>query len=208
MELHQTGKRPDWLKRPKRDYSWFQQIAQRTNGILTPGNAITIIGFFVTLYGLWLLAREHFGAAMAVIVFGRLCDIADGWVAHRTDTKGPVGELLDATCDKIVTVLGIVALGVAGLAPWWVLALVAAPQAITSVISGLALQRKRRLHPSPVGKLSMAFAWVGFGGLILAAWADGSSWLAGIGYSCITASIVLSCYALVYYMRQYQGPAI
>ncbi len=205
MDLHRTGKRPDWLKRPRRDYSWFQRIARQTNGIVTPGNVITVIGFVVTLYGLWLLTKAQFGAAAITLLLGRLCDVADGWVAHHTGTKSPTGELLDAGCDKIVTILGLIALGMATIAPWWVLAMVAIPQIATSVVSGLALHGKHRLHPSPAGKVSMVAAWTGFAGLVFAAWVHSGMWHAFfliVGYTSVTAAVILSSYALVHYVQQ------
>ncbi len=206
MELHRTGKRPDWLKRPRRDYSWFQRTARQTNGIVTPGNVITIVGLVVTLCGLWLLTDARFGGAVIALLVGRLCDVADGWVAHHTGTKSPTGELLDAGCDKIATILGLVALGVADIAPWWILAVVAVPQIVTSVVSGLALRRKHRLHPSPIGKIGMVFAWTGFAGLVFAAWVDTGLWHAAFlaaGYASLTAAVVLSSYALVHYVQQF-----
>lgn len=206
MELHRATRKPDWLKRPARNYNQLQKIARQTNGIVTPGNTITVVGLLLTLYGLWCISQGSFMQAFIFVAIGRLCDIADGWVAHRTGTKSPVGEMLDASADKIATFVALVVLGVADIVPWWLLVAVAVPHALIAAIGFVANSQHRRLHPSVSGKLSMTLAWVGLGLFILTAWADWGNPVELVvrvaAYVLTLTSIAICGYAFAQYTNQ------
>ena len=116
MNLHRTSGKPDWeeIKLGKR--TLFQRLAAVTHGVITPANAITLIGFVVLLYGLGAILERDYLLGLTLIVMGRLLDIADGLAAEATHTKSPLGELFDATIDKVGTVLTVVVLVVAQVA--------------------------------------------------------------------------------------------
>jgi phosphatidylglycerophosphate synthase len=167
MQLHRIGKRAEWDQIDAGKHNNWQRLAKHTHAILTPGNVATAIGFAMVIYGSILLATQHYWASLILIGTGRLFDLADGWVADQTHTKSPLGELLDATADKLVTLATAIALFVAHIAPWWLLAALLLPHAVISVLSAIAVARGSRLHPSRVGKLSMVVTWLCLGGFIL-----------------------------------------
>ncbi len=59
----------------------------------------------------------------AVVVLAALVstDWIDGYVARRFDQVTRLGKVLDPISDRILIVLVVIALGVAGIVPWWAL---------------------------------------------------------------------------------------
>ena len=88
-------------------------------------------------------------------------------VAQKTGTKSPLGELFDAGVDKVGTLLTIITFYVAGISFWWLITLLLVPQVIIPFVSLYKKTHNRQIHPTRIGKLSMASLWVGLVGLIL-----------------------------------------
>ncbi len=197
MKLHRADVKPDWLNVPVKNRSSIQKLAFVTSGVITPGNIATIIGFVMVLIGLWLIAEQDYLTGLCLLAVGRSFDVLDGYLAELTATKSPLGEKLDAGFDKLGTFLTLVVFGVHQLAPWWVLVALALPHAVISLIILRALSQRIVIHPSRIGKLSMATAWVGLVGLVAAKVVDaGSVGLLGpAAFTMLAASIMLGCYA-------------
>jgi phosphatidylglycerophosphate synthase len=202
MQLHRTTGKPDWADTTPAQRNISQRLAAATSGIVTPGNLTTALGFAAVLYGLWLISGQHYIVGGAILAFGRLCDIADGWLAESTHTKSPLGELLDASIDKIGTVLTIIVYATAHVAPLWLLTALLLPHVIISVITFVQLQRNRKIHPSRIGKLSMAAAWVSLVGLLIARAISGTSFPEMGADGLAILSVILGLYAAVGYARQ------
>jgi phosphatidylglycerophosphate synthase len=160
MQLHRTTGKADWLAIPPQSHTVWQRLAARTHGIVTPSNAVTIAGFALVLIGLQEIWNQHYLSGTVLLATGRICDIVDGWLAELTRTKSPLGELLDAGIDKILTILTVATFFAAHIAPAWALIALVAPHIlIVAIMLGWRI-RKRAFHPSLVGKLSMAGAWL------------------------------------------------
>lgn len=204
MKLHRTTGRPDWAPVPLDARNGWQRVAAATKGILTIGNIFTIIGLVLVLFGLREIIDHHYYWGGVLLTVGRLCDLADGWFADLTNTKSPLGELLDAVVDKIGTVATIVALFIAMIAPWWALAAILLPHILIALVIALKRQKNIRVHPSPIGKLSMAAAWIGILGLIfIAGWQV--TWphpAVAVIDAVAAASVVTGFYTLIGYSRQ------
>ena len=166
MNLHRTTGRPDWANITLADRNAWQRLAMVSRGWLTPGNVITLSGLFIVIIGLYWLMSAHYWLALYALIVGRCFDLLDGWAAEATGTKSPLGEMLDAASDKIGTLLTLGAASLTSVAPWWLLLGLAIPHLIIAAISYAANRRGRRLHPSRLGKISMAAAWIGLLGLI------------------------------------------
>jgi cardiolipin synthase (CMP-forming) len=201
MNLHRTGKKPDWEKVPPAERSTYQRIAAQTGGLLTPPNVITAIGLVIVLYGLYALLTEFYWTGLICLAIGRLLDIVDGWVAEATGTKSPFGELLDATVDKIGTLLTIIVFFAAGIADWWLVSLLLLPQVVIPLVTLYKRAIKAPIHPTRIGKLSMAATWVSLLGLILlqAIALPWPSAVAAIVYLLIGLSVSLGLTALWQY---------
>ena len=160
MQLHRTTGKADWLAIPPPSHTIWQRLATRTHGIVTPGNAVTVAGFALVLIGLQQILNQHYLPGTVLLATGRICDILDGWLAEITRTKSPLGELLDAGIDKIITILAVVTFFAAHIAPAWALIALVIPHVLIVVIMFGWRIRKRALHPSLAGKLSMVGVWL------------------------------------------------
>jgi phosphatidylglycerophosphate synthase len=167
MNLHRSDSNPDWTNVKPADRTVWQNVAVNTRGIVTPPNIITVIGLGLVIIGLMFVMQRQDWLGIGLIIVGRLLDLVDGWLAELTQTKSPVGELFDAAADKIGTILTIIVFYAALLAPWWLLTAMLLPHIIISVISLQARRQKKQLHPSRLGKVSMAALWVGLFGFVL-----------------------------------------
>ena len=167
MKLHRADSTPQWEKIGPGDRTLLQRVAAATHGILTIANLATFIGIILVIIGLLEILNQNYWWGAILVIIGRSCDLLDGWLAELTATKSPLGELLDAVVDKIGTFLAIAALFVAGIAPVWLLVLLLLPHVIIAVISAIARWNKTALHPSRIGKISMAVLWVALFGFII-----------------------------------------
>jgi phosphatidylglycerophosphate synthase len=203
MNLHRASHIPDWEQIPQEKRNSWQKAAAATGGIATPANCVTLLGLLLVFFGLWLVARDEFLGGAFVLATGRLCDIADGWMAAVTGTKSSFGEAFDAVADKVGTFLTLLVFFVAAVAPRWAIFLLVLPQLIGSVVILLYRRRQIRLHPTRAAKTGMALAWISLLGFTLARGTDLQSpnpftVLAGI---LAGISVLLSTYAIAGYVR-------
>lgn len=201
MKLHRAATDPDWAKVRPSDRNWWQHVAARTYGIVTPGNMATIIGVIGVGVGLWLITRQDYWFGLILLAVGRLLDVVDGFLADTTGTKSPLGEKLDAGFDKLGTFATLMVFAAVGIAPWWILIALLLPHAVISIITLLAVRSGRPIHPSRYGKLSMASAWVGLVGLVVIKAVNGVSGgiLPIVVYGILAGSIMLGVTAAAGY---------
>lgn len=167
MDLHRAGKRAEWASVSEDRRNAWQRLGASTNGLLTPANVVTLLGFLLVCIGLMATIGKEYWLAVTLLLVGRWCDVLDGWLAAKTGTKSPLGELLDAGLDKVEVVLAVGVLAVTDLVPIWVMVIVLLPQLIISAIALQAVARQEVLHPNPQGKFSMAVAWLALSGFVL-----------------------------------------
>lgn len=202
MKLHRAGNTPEWTSIPAAKHNKWQRLAARTNAVITPGNILTVLGLILVCVGAWMLLADRFTVAFIYIAIGRFLDIADGWVAEKTRTKSPLGESLDAGFDKLAALVVLAAFAATGIAPLWLLILVLLPHLLISTITGFAfLSQQKRLHPSRLGKVSGAIAWLGLLSLISNA-IEPDMLLRILGYLCILTAATVGFVAAWYYSRE------
>ncbi|MDB5186790.1 MAG: hypothetical protein JWM07_262 [Candidatus Saccharibacteria bacterium] len=167
MNLHRSNNKPDWSGIRPDEYNYWQMVAVKTNGILTPGNIATMVGLGLVMIGLYMIINQQYWVGMVLIIVGRLFDLVDGWLADVTQTKSPLGELLDAAIDKVETFFTIIVFYVASIALWWLLTVLLLPHIWITYIAWTARCKNKQLHPSRIGKISMAALWVALFGFIV-----------------------------------------
>ena len=64
-------------------------------------NAITIMGFVITLAGALMFSRDHVRTAGSLVLLGGLFDIFDGRVARVSGLASKFGSFFDSTLDRI-----------------------------------------------------------------------------------------------------------
>lgn len=199
MNLHRTTGKPDWEGVASGEYNIYQRVAVATHGTVTPANVVTLIGLVMVIVGLLAIVQGDLWFGIALVLSGRLLDVADGAIADATHTKSPLGELWDAAADKAGTVLTIAAMWYANIVNVWVIAVLVLPQLIIPLVIYVNRRRGIRVHPTRIGKLGMASTWVCIGVFFVAAAMQGPPVLVAIGYGLAAASVVLTFIALWQY---------
>lgn len=157
--LH-TSKEADWEGLDRKSLNGWQKLAIRSHGLITPGNIASLIGGIAALYGLWIIVDGQTVEGLAFLAAGRIADVADGIIAEYTKTKSPLGEVVDASIDKIIVGATLLVLGAINLVPWIIIVIAALQNIANVIISVVAKLRNKIIHPSRIGKVSAAFCWV------------------------------------------------
>ncbi len=204
MNLHRINGVADWEHTPVAEHNYWQRLAVSTHGMVTPGNLTSLAGFLISLAGIVSLFYEAYWFALLAILVGRCLDLLDGFLAEKTSTKSPLGELVDATVDKVITLAAVFSLYVLGLASGPLLLVLFAPQVLITVCTLIGRTQQVHLHPALTGKWSMALVWVVLLGLVLAHAGDFSTQRILIITAWIVAftSAALAGHALWGYIRQ------
>lgn len=200
MNLHRSSSKPDWEKVDLGELNLHQKIASKTSGIVTPANVISIVGLVLVLLGLYLVIDGEVLGGLVLVVAGRLLDLLDGVVAEATQTKSSVGEIVDAVADKLAIVLTVAVLYIAGLAEWWLITILILPQILISLISFIYRRRGRVIHPTRVGKVSMALTWVSIFAIVISYLFPEIEALLLVTYGLVGASALLASYAMWQYL--------
>ncbi|MBM4420528.1 MAG: CDP-alcohol phosphatidyltransferase family protein [Chloroflexi bacterium] len=79
-------------------------IAPAARGLAALGlgaNAVTVIGFAITVGGSAILAQANPALALPLLALGTVCDALDGQVARIRGGGTPFGAFLDSTLDRL-----------------------------------------------------------------------------------------------------------
>lgn len=156
LDLIETSQKNNW-----------QKLSEATNSIVTPANIIDAVGFIGAKYGMDRIDTPK-GALITVASYG--ADVIDGKIARATGTQSELGEIIDATGDKIKLGYGIYTIWQKSLADKPLLALIATQNIINA---SLALTdrkingKNQAIHPSVIGKRGFFLQQVGLGTNIL-----------------------------------------
>lgn len=170
MKLHQSKKRPDWDTVALESRNRWQRLAARTRGVITPGNAISLVGLCLTLTGLYLIAKTGLGLGLVIVLIGRLADVLDGFVADRTGTKSQLGKMIDASIDKITALATLIILAIYGLMPLWAVLVIGLQSIANIVLALIGRQRFKRMQPSRRGKIAVFGFWAAIVLFLAASW--------------------------------------
>ncbi|MDE2875154.1 MAG: CDP-alcohol phosphatidyltransferase family protein [Gemmatimonadota bacterium] len=95
--------------RPRKSISSLREPVQRVIGPVTRWlirrrvhpNAITVLGFVVTVVGAVMFSQDHVHIGGILILLGGLLDVFDGSVARESGLASKFGAFFDATLDRI-----------------------------------------------------------------------------------------------------------
>ena len=135
--------------------------------VLTVPNALSMIRLVLVPVFLWLLlVADATGWAVAVLIFSGASDWADGKIARLyANQSSRLGELLDPAVDRIYMVVVPIAMAVAGIIPWWIVATLLGRDLVLA--GTLPLLRSRGLSALPVTYLGKAATFALMSGLPL-----------------------------------------
>jgi len=140
---------------------------------MTLANQLTIARLVMApLFALFLMRGSvpAFWIAAGLFTAAAVTDRIDGWLARRTNTETDLGRMLDPIADKLLVAaafVGLLLLGVPGVALWMVAVIVGRELLVTWLRSHVG-KRGVVIHASPFGKwkttvqMVVIFAFLGF----------------------------------------------
>jgi cardiolipin synthase len=135
---------------------------ERNQRVVTVPNVISLVRLLCAPVFVWLLADGQDIAAAAVLAVLGASDWVDGWIARRFDQGSEVGKVLDPLADRVLLLVGAIALLVHDSVPVVFGVLVLIREAVISVaVLVLALAGARRIDVQWAGKagtLAVMFA--------------------------------------------------
>ncbi|PXY82762.1 CDP-alcohol phosphatidyltransferase family protein [Bifidobacterium asteroides] len=171
--------------------------------ILTVPNFISLLRILSIPLIAYLVANRHLIISLVVMLISALSDGVDGIIARRFNQVSKLGQILDPVADRLLILCSILALSIASILPWWLLALVGARDVLMGLLV-LALAQ-HDYGPLPVhfaGKTGTAVLMLAIPALIFAdvgtatffrvfhlvalaavIWGVGLYWLAGLIYA-------------------------
>lgn len=115
---------------------------------------IGLSGFLVVL--LWTPGLAAKTAALAVFIVAALTDLFDGRIARRRGLVTPFGVILDPIADKLLVLAALFSFVKLGLAPFWMVALIALREIGITALRLAALAKGTALAAEAAGKLKAA----------------------------------------------------
>lgn len=119
-------------------------------------NIITVVRILSIAPICWLLWKESYALALALLVLAGLSDALDGFLARRYGWFTRLGAMLDPMADKLFVVSVFIVFGLKGNLPWWLIVLVIGRDVVI-VLGALAYKLVRgqlEMHPLLISKLN------------------------------------------------------
>jgi cardiolipin synthase len=176
-------------------------VADPSQRVVNLPNALSLLRLLlVPVFG-WLLATEHDGWALLVLVVSGWTDYFDGYLARRWNQMTRIGQLLDPLADRLYILAALFGLAWREIVPWWLVVLIVSRDLVLAC--ALPVLAKYGYGPLPVHKLGKAatfnilsafpFLLLGeldgaggdiarAGGCAFAIWGTALYWWAGILY--------------------------
>jgi cardiolipin synthase len=119
-------------------------------------NLLTLARLLMAPWVAACLLNHAYRQALLLLAVAGATDALDGWLARRFGCSTRLGAYLDPIADKALLVTVYVALGSAGLVPWWLVLIVVGRDVLILAMAGAALllTKHRHFEPSVWGKLS------------------------------------------------------
>jgi cardiolipin synthase len=174
--------------------------------VLTIPNVLSVIRLVLVPVFLYLLLVRHaYGPSVAILIFGGVSDWADGKIARLVANQSSrLGELLDPLVDRVYMVAVPVGLALAGVVPWWVVAILLGRDVLLAMT--LPVLRGRGITALPVsyvGKAATFSLMVGFPLVLLGQWdALWSKVIGACGWGFVIWGIGMYLWSAVLYLLQ------
>ncbi|MDR2565651.1 MAG: CDP-alcohol phosphatidyltransferase family protein [Bifidobacteriaceae bacterium] len=120
----------------------------RTDRIVTIPNAISALRLCLVPVFVYLVVRHADVWAIAVLAFSGVTDWLDGVAARKFNQYSSLGRLLDPAADRLFILSTVFLLGWREIVPWWLVALLAAREAIMGL--ALVILKTKDIDPPAV----------------------------------------------------------
>ncbi|NNN09748.1 MAG: CDP-alcohol phosphatidyltransferase family protein [Acidimicrobiaceae bacterium] len=99
-------------------------------------NAVTLVRLALIPVFWWLLfSTNHRAVAAWLLAFLGATDWIDGWLARTLHQTSTVGKILDPTADRILVMVGLLGVAMAGGVPWWFAVITLVREVLVSVLT-------------------------------------------------------------------------
>lgn len=99
-------------------------------------NVVTLVRLALIPVFWWLLfSTNHRAMAAWLLAVLGATDWIDGWLARRLRQTSTVGKILDPTADRILVMVGLIAVALAGGVPWWFAGITLVREVLVSVLT-------------------------------------------------------------------------
>ncbi len=132
-------------------------------------NLLSLFRLLLAPVAAWAILAGAYRGALAVFAVAAVTDGLDGYLARRLHATSRLGTYLDPIADKALLVIVYLVLGLAALAPWWLVAMVFGRDLLILAMVGaaLAFTKYRDFPPSLLGKISTFFQMLAGVGVIV-----------------------------------------
>ena len=168
-------------------------------------NVISVLRILSVPFIAMLVARHEMVTALIVMAISAVSDGLDGLIARSFNQVSKVGQFLDPIADRLLIFCSILALGLAGIIPWWMLIVVG----IRDILLGILIIVLAQVDYGPlpvhfVGKAGTALLMLSIVALIFAdIWVSPAASLLHLAaYATGIWGVGLYWYAGVIYLRQ------
>lgn len=181
------------------------QPGQTRDRVLTVPNVLSVLRLVLIAVFIYLLLVSHsYGWATTVLMVSGASDWADGKIARLLDQYSRLGELLDPAVDRLYMVVVPVAMAIAGMIPWWIIAVLLGRDALLATT--LPVLRSRGLTALPVtyiGKAATFALMSAFPLILLGQWDVLWSRLVGAcGWAFLIWGVYMYLWSFVLYVLQ------
>lgn len=123
---------------------------------MTLANGISLARLALAPVISWCLLHSAFRTGFCLLVIGGFSDLLDGFVARLFHNQTTLGQYLDPIADKVLLTITFVTLGVLGVTPWWLIALVLTRDMSLLIGAGILMHQvnARRLRPRLLSKIN------------------------------------------------------
>ncbi|HXT46000.1 MAG TPA: CDP-alcohol phosphatidyltransferase family protein [Pseudonocardiaceae bacterium] len=155
--------------------------------LLTVPNVLSLLRLAGVPLFLWLLLGPHYDLlAMLVLALSGLTDWLDGKLARLLHQSSRWGALLDPAVDRLYTLSTLLAFGLRGILPWWVVAVLVGRDVVLSLTLPVLLRHGYGpLQVHDLGKAATLCLLYAFPLLLLADNVQG--WLQVVARACAVA---------------------
>ena len=185
-----------------------QETRVQTDRVLTVPNVLSVLRLLGIPVFLWLvLGPEADGWAVLLLMASGFTDYLDGVIARRTGQISRLGQLLDPLADRLYVIATLLGLGLRGIVPWWLVALLLGRDVVLAFT--LPILRRHGLGPLPVHYLGKAATFnllIAFPLVLLGSGAGAAADVARIvGWAFLVWGTALYWWAGMLYLVQVRG---
>ncbi len=180
-----------------------RQVGVFEDRILTVPNLISLARLACIPWFLWLLfSAENRWAAAWLWGFVGATDWVDGWWARKFNVVSEFGKLIDPVTDRAVLITGILAVGVDGSVPWWLVVVTLLREVLVALAGiGLGALGARRIDVTWWGKCATFGLYFAFPFLLAGASTNVSAdWFRVAGWLVAVPSLIYSYLSAAQYI--------